>query len=456
MLDEPPHRVIADFIHGCSADDSVRTAATTALVLSFWQARGTKLTAEVPSLLLVPPGQPGDDPVDALAKGLVYDKRENKPRLQKKGPFMGIPVEKAPRVMENAYLERQSLRGNHVDHPDKYWQARNAEALFRKASLTAFGNGGCRPYAQAWHPDYGLLTDDEGQAVLRLNDDKDRAALVSDLKDTPEKLVFPQGVGPDLSPADKHIALSGALDLKQTRSALELVRFCQPALFLPHLATQPLKLDNRPALKALAYTWRHADIASVRTSPRLPASDWIRAYRDALRKRLSLLPDDYGFAIQQTLRRLDGVCSRIVSFAGRTGAEEWELAALIRDLYGHTLRGIVLSVAGLSWFGLGLHLGPECELLREKALKLLKALRGGTKVSLTDLLKNYHLSAQGRDALLDRLEAEHLLKRDGKEVLATTYKEFVEGLYAREEFPKVNDCWPELQEQLKTESSKGM
>jgi hypothetical protein len=205
----------------------------------------------------------------------------------------------------------------------------------------------------------------------------------------------------------------------------------------------------------LAYTWRHADIASVRTSPRLPASDWIRAYRDALRKRLNLLPDDYGFAIQQALRRLDGVCDRIVSFAGLLGAEEWELAALIRDLYGHTLRGIVLSVAGLSWFGLGLHLGPECELLREKTFKLLRSLQSGTKVSLTDLLKNYHLNAQERDALLDRLEGERLVRREGKEVLSSTYREFVEGLYTREEFPPVKDCWPDLQEQLKAESSKG-
>jgi len=38
----------------------------------------------------------------------------------------------------------------------------------------------------------------------------------------------------------------------------------------------------------------------------------------------------------------------------------------------------------------------------------------------------------------------HLIRIEDKEVVATTYSEFVEGLYGREEFPQVQACWPEV------------
>ncbi len=99
QLEEPPHVTLAKFIHGCSSDEATRTAATTALVLSFWQLQGRTLTSEVPSLLLVNAGEAEEDPVDALAKELVYDANENKPRMQTEGPFMYAPIDQAPHSM---------------------------------------------------------------------------------------------------------------------------------------------------------------------------------------------------------------------------------------------------------------------------------------------------------------------------------------------------------------------
>ena len=110
---------------------------------------------------------------------------------------------------------------------------------------------------------------------------------------------------------------------------------------------------------------------------------------------------------------------------------------------------MVLSVAGLAWYGLGLHLGPECELLREKAVKILKRLRSKGPMTTSELLKNFHLKKQERDLLLQRLAGENLLQVEGGEVSATTYRQFVEGLYRREEFPPVVDEWERLQAQLK-------
>ena len=43
-----------------------------------------------------------------------------------------------------------------------------------------------------------------------------------------------------------------------------------------------------------------------------------------------------------------------------------------------------------------------------------------------------------------RFSEENLVHVDGRHVVATTYREFVEGLYAREEFPPVQNFWQEI------------
>jgi hypothetical protein len=110
---------------------------------------------------------------------------------------------------------------------------------------------------------------------------------------------------------------------------------------------------------------------------------------------------------------------------------------------------MMLSVAGLAWFGLGLHLGPECELLREKAVRILKRLRSKGPMTTSELLKNFHLKKKERDPLLHRLAGENLIRVEGGEVTATTYRQFVDGLYRREEFPPVVDEWERLKAGLK-------
>jgi hypothetical protein len=452
QLSEPPHKALARFIHGCSPDPAIRTAATTALVLSFWQLRGINLATRVPSLLLVRPEEAGNDPIDSLVKELVYNEEDNKPRVQKAGVFMYGSIDLARRVMASRYGLRQSIRPIPGDGPMtdlQQLEARNAEEKFHAASITAHGLGYCRPYAEAWHPDYGLLTDQDGKIILRLNSDKDRDALLNDVGNNPAKLVFPQGVGRHLFPVDKSVCLSGPVTLPQARKAIRLVNYGLPLFLLPHPGGEPLKIGNSPALQALARIWRHAAVTAVPTSPRLPASDWVSTYRNALRKRLAVLPYEHAFAIQQAIHQLDGVCDRIVSFAAWPGVPIEELGALVQDIYGQTLRGMALSAAGLSWFGLGLHLGPECELLREKAVKILKRLRSKGPMTTSELLKNFHLKKQERDPLLQRLAGENLLQVEGGEVIATTYRQFVEGLYRREEFPPVVNEWERLQAQLK-------
>lgn len=452
-LGEPPHRVLARLIHGCAPDGATRTATATALLLSLWQLHGRKLTDPSPSLLLVSAEGPGDDPINQLAGDLVYHEGENKPVRRTRGPYAFIPVEKAAQVMQSAYQEHLELQNK--SGADAL-SLRDARWKFQSACQTACGAGHCRSYVQAWHDDYGLLTDRDDQIILRLHTKDDREALRQDMYQNPDKLMKPRGLNMELSRVVKHFSLSGALGIGEVRPPLKLIDHGHPILFLPHRARDPLVISHRAALDAFVHNWRAIGVDPVKSSPRLPETDWIHTYRDALRRRLAHLPADYEFVLSQLLRQLFGVCDRLASFAGVFGlqAPENEMGILFRDLYHHALRGITLSVAGLSWFGLGLPLGPTSEPHRQKVLKLIENLRSGTTVTSTDLLKNYHLKAAERDALLDRLEEEGLIKREGNRIVATRYREFVDHLYAREEFPAVENAWPAWEESLKAEKEK--
>ena len=53
QLDQPPHKVLARFIHGASEDPSCRTVAVTTLVMSLWELAGRRMSPRLPSLVLV-------------------------------------------------------------------------------------------------------------------------------------------------------------------------------------------------------------------------------------------------------------------------------------------------------------------------------------------------------------------------------------------------------------------
>ena len=117
---------------------------------------------------------------------------------------------------------------------------------------------------------------------------------------------------------------------------------------------------------------------------------------------------------------------------------EGEIAALFWDLQAQALRGIVLSVAALAWHGLGFD--PGCS--RDVALKVLGLLREKGPMTLRDLQRNARLqSVEVRDALLERLAGEDLVRVEAKTVTAATCAEFVQALHDRLEFPPPANCW---------------
>jgi hypothetical protein len=437
-LGRPTHALLSSFIRRCSPDPDTRTVAITALVLGLWQLKGSRLTSHVPSLLLVNAGEATDDPVDEFTRGLVYDGGANRPGVRTSGAFTCGAVGLAPEAMRNALVERQSLGAVKSDDLSKLQRARELEERFRAAQVTGYGLGRCRPYSEAWDEEHGLLIGEDDQIILRLNGAPDRAAFRDDVLDDPARLVFPTGVGDGLLPAAKGISLSGSLpaELCSGEVVSHTVALGLPFFLLPHTAEDPL-VGGTAAIENLAKIWQHEPVTPVSPTLRLPPP--AAAHEASLRRHLARLPATYEFAVLQAAHQLDGVCDRIARFAGGGEAGMEELAALCGDLYDHTVRGMAISVAGLSYFGRGLNLEPGCEPLRSKAIKLLHYLRKNGPTACSLLLKNVHLKKRERDALLERLGEERLVEVEGGKAAATGYGEFTTGLYAREEFSLAKD-----------------
>ena len=211
QLCKPGHRVLAEFIHGCSPDPATRTNATASLVLSLWQLAGRGMTRQLPSMILLNAGEAETDPIDSFVHQLVGDDDRNKPEVQTSGVFAYGSVEQATKAMENAILRRQEIGDPHPDHPWRYEEIRLWEDRFRAAQCTAFGAGRSRPFSKAWQEPFGLLTGRDDEIILRIVDAGDREAFREDVLENCTKLEIPMGYGAGLELVPKTISVTGSL-----------------------------------------------------------------------------------------------------------------------------------------------------------------------------------------------------------------------------------------------------
>ncbi len=321
---------------------------------------------------------------------------------------------------------------------------RNAQAhenAYREASKSGYGIGWSRAYSRAWAKPFGLLTENDDQLILRLNEASDRAAFRHDVLKDPGRLLMPEGIGQHLLMVSKTVSVSGSLtvDLWDEELVTGIIKLGLPVVFLPHTGKEPLTIPNVEALKLLPDLWRNAPRPRARTWLGLPPIDWFEAHAKDVRRRLHLLPGDgaYEFAILLLLRQLDSVCDQIAHCAGNnTEGTREQVSALFWDLHERAFRGVTLGVALLSWHCLGFD--PGCP--REKALKALRDLRTKGPMSRSDVLRYAHLKdKEQRDLLLERLAAEDLIRVDGKMVTATTFVEFVAALHTRPGLPEADN-----------------
>ena len=439
-LDEPTHEVLSALVHGCSANPSTQTTTATALVLSLWQLRGRAMTEHVPSMLLLNAAEIDRDPIDEFSRSIVHNEEANKPRVVNKWGNDPIRPEQAQRVMADTVAERSSLSPNLTDDPVGIERAQALETRFRDARLAGFGCGHSRGYAQAWNEHFGLLTNDSGELIARLDGAPDRAAFRHHVLEDPHQLRTPIGIGTNLLRVHKSISISGSLtpDLWDENLARGIVELGLPILFLPHTAQEPLMIGNQPALDVLPTLWQTAAGSRATTSLLLPPTGWFDAHANDVRKRLRRLPGNggYEFAVLQVLHQLGSVCNGIAHFAGGSPeATQAQISALFWDIHTRAFRGITLGVAALAWHCLGFD--PGCP--RKKALKALRDLRRKGSMSPSEILRSAHLKKDERDLMLKRLLAEDLIQVEGKTVTAATFDEFVDALHARAELPQADN-----------------
>ena len=430
---EPPLDVLTDFVHNCSPNESTRTIAVTAMVLTFWQGMGRWNEQQTTSLLLVNVAGTTPDPMMHILDALLGTPEDRPLPKLGTGNFAGGAPENAPAAMLNAV--QKQLSGtlpypgtSFVDH-------------YNDARVLIYGRGDINTYAKAWHPELQLITDTENAIILQLDKDSDIKAFRHDVIKRPTRLIEPCGPGEDLHIVNKTIAISGSLTPEDCDDALVdgILKLGTPFFFLPHLST-PITLPNSPALgmfrTLLTDRAREATVAA----PRLLSCNFHTTYQTILWKRLEKLPLEYRFPVIDVIHKLLGVCLKIGCHAGEIsniGGER--VTALTLNLYNISLRGITLGIAGLAWYSLGFELG--CSL--KQARKLLKKLRKDGTMTLRDIQRSVGFkSANARDDVLQRLAGEGLIALEGKNVIAVSYPEFIRGLYTSSDFPMPKPVFP--------------
>lgn len=429
--------VMARLVHGSSPDPNERTIVVTSLVTSLCQLCGRGMMRRMPSTLIVNAHDLHQEPIDILAGLLIPPASEPVSGLCRHPGFLGGSAKDAPSAMAQAIMMKGRLgavtpisAATHQGWSDRFFTAQSA----------GFGSGPGRPYAKAWHETFELMTDRGNELILRIASPEDRMRFREDVVEGARRLRKPVGYGSNLTLVSKHIGISGSLTSREWDApfASALIDLGLPLLMLPSLATSgPWTQDA--ILKFIAGSMPQAFTEPVEEPANFLQTPWFDHYGEALRKRLRHLPGTYEYSMQKLARQLYPACVRIADWCGSfSNADTKDIEALAKDLCGHSLRGLVLGVAGLSWHGLGI----DTVFGREEFLRVLDYLRRHGPMTKSDLLRRGHVNdRKTRDKLVECFEAEGLARVDGKMVEATTYLEFVEALYSRKELPKPEDYW---------------
>jgi hypothetical protein len=432
-LDQPALPVLAEFVHGCSKDPVTRTASVTLFVTSLWQLAGRSMTAQMPSTIVVNAHDLVPDATDLLASLMVANPHGSGLRTC---PVSGTPGQ-ASGTMAAVLAQKQKLGKANASNAPIH---RDLEERYFAAQRTGFGYGPSRRYAEAWHESFGLLTDREDELILRLDAPQDRAAFRTDVLGGEKRLRQPLGYGKGLEAVPKHIALSGSfpVSLWDATLASGIVELGLPILMLPSVAKTPPEIANEAIFGFITSSLPRSFDHRVEEPANLIPDPWFEGYGRELRLRLRHLPANYEYTMQKLVRQFFPVCLRIARWCGTySGSATAEIMALTYDLCAHATRGLVLSLAGLAWHGLGIDAGCS----REKVLKALDCLRTGEPMTRSELRGGARLEKRERDLLVECFAAEDLVRIDGKTVTATTYEEFVDSLHRRKAFPEPRNHW---------------
>ena len=435
QLAQPAHEALLELIRSCS-DPHVRTTVVTALVMSVWQYANKDNSPIKPSLVLVNTTGKAFDPLMAAMDSLLGRKDKLDKSPHKADGYVGTP-DKARQSMHNIVGLLHSKDGQYVDR-------KAYEDMYHKARRTAYGPGSIHNYSQAWHPKLGLVTGRSNTTALLIEANKDKTLFREHLLNDPGKLSSPSGIGNGLKKVCKSMQVSASLSPSECDNTMvdAIMQLGRPYIILPHLVHDFINIPNVHAVSHCFNMVRPDWSFEVTALPCLPDNNWCGAYQKHLWARLGRLPLSYRYPIIELVHRLENTCDLIAEYAGvmAGGIPADKLTPLKLELYTHSLRGIVLSITGLAWHGLGLD--PAYPLTTTR--KLLQQLREEGSMSLRDIQRSIgYKTASERDSVIECLSREGLLQAEGKMVTGFTYPDYIRGLGTRHGLPDVPEAFRE-------------
>lgn len=423
---EPPRKAIADFIAKCSDDPLTRTMAISSFVLNFWQLAGRHTSTRLPSMIMVRAGEQKNDPLLNLVRQLGNTTYES--TKVGEGTFAGGTPQQATKTMLEALNDYKEHLANNalIYRPVEEWEER-----YHDARVVGYGEGDISPYTKAWHPELGLITDKLDSILLHLDNETDWSTFRHDLTHDLKKIQTPGGIGLGFHPANKLIGLSGHLHIDDLDPKLVdgLLESSQPIFFLPHATPKSINIPNLPALYHFLLRPNRPMYMQIITHHMTPDQSSGQQLINYLWQRLSLLPAPYRFPVMTAIHQLDCVCWMLAQHAGSASKDsDKKINALYKNLYYDTLLALTLSVSFLAWQGQGLNLGSELGHTR----KLLTRLREDGSMSLRDAQRVGGFGkAKVRDEVIEKLQAEGLVKVEERTISAVPMEPYIEGLHNR-------------------------
>jgi len=204
-------------------------------------------------VILVNAGDAQRDPLDDFTEDFIFhlDKLEQSLSDGSNVTNPHLPGD-AHKAMNIAVRSAEQLTPDHI-YTEVY---RNQFHNYRSRD---YGEGPGHRYTRAWSEEYGWLSSYENRLVLRLDQADDRNALRNDLLTGSKKLYDAKGIGWELVPVSKKLALSGSLNSAEWDEALvtKMITTGWPVLFLPHSVIAPLLVEHKIDLHLACMKWRH-------------------------------------------------------------------------------------------------------------------------------------------------------------------------------------------------------
>jgi hypothetical protein len=427
-----PMHDLAFFMHRCAQDPVTRVMGNTALVLALLQTAGPSMISQPPGFLLINAGSETLDPIDALVRKLSGMGR---PRQRPEAEVF----ERNEKTMNFLTLQRELQAQNPVNDLFKTRNAASKKMADEFNSLLAMNHGGTGRagyYADRRNPDYGWITDASGHSILRLERQEDFRQLREDLDVRIDCLNHPTGCGAELKRESKKLSIAGSFPAADWESYYTdpIIQNGLPVLFLPHNANRPLEVPEHLAMEWIgiglgseASKSRSAPPEAYRTIG-IIGHPWHKARLAGLRERLSYMPMDYEFFVMRTIRELMPCCQRLIKILAPKTTPSAEQTNLAFDLYLSVLHGICMGVESLGWYGYGFET-PGCFV---EMRSVLNAVRERGSLSKREMLRlKKWLTAESRDAILDVLIREGLIKLTDNEITALPFTDYWQRIVHR-------------------------